>query len=320
MSFSSEVKEELSRHIPEARHCQIAEIGAVLGFCGQIEKAENYGFILNIHTENITVSRKYFTLIKKTFNIKADVSVRRNAYLKKNRTYIVSVSDSEQALKILRAVKMADENGELVLQGGITSQRIIQSECCRRAFIRGAFLSAGSVSAPEKFYHLEIVCSSQHKAEQMRDIINTFPIEAKIVMRKKYFVVYVKEGNQIVDMLGLMEAHIALMKLENVRILKEMRNTINRKVNCETANIQKTVNAAVEQMEDILYIKAHIGFENLPEGLREIALARLEKPEATLKELGASLTPPVGKSGVNHRLRKLKVIADKDREKEGGVI
>ena len=141
-----------------------------------------------------------------------------------------------------------------------------------------------------------------------------FEVEAKTVLRKRYHVVYIKEGSQIVDMLGIMEAHVALMNLENVRILKEMRGTVNRKVNCETANINKTVSAAVEQINDILYIRDQAGFDRLPAGLKEIALARLEQPDATLKELGDSLDPPVGKSGVNHRLRKLREIATQLRE------
>ncbi len=315
MSFSGEVKEELSGYLPAARHCQIAELAAIFGMCGQIQR-EKSGLWVRIHTENIAVARKYFTLLQKTFNIKADMCVRRNAYLKKSRTYIIVITNQDEVQRFLEALKIEDETGNLTENKKITDQRILQSSCCRRAFIRGAFLASGSISDPEKFYHLEIVCTSQEKAEQMRQIINSFPVEAKIVKRKKYHVVYIKEGEQIGEMLRIMEASLAVMNLENIRIVKEMRNSINRQVNCETANIHKTVSAAIEQINDIKYIREYVGFDNLPENLREIALARLEKPEATLKELGDSLTPPVGKSGVNHRLRKLKMIADKSREKK----
>ncbi len=315
MSFSGEVKEELSGYLPAARHCQIAELAAIFGMCGQIQR-EKSGLWVRIHTENIAVARKYFTLLQKTFNIKADMCVRRNAYLKKSRTYIIVITNQDEVQRFLEALKIEDETGNLTENKKITDQRILQSSCCRRAFIRGAFLASGSISDPEKFYHLEIVCTSQEKAEQMRQIINSFPVEAKIVRRKKYHVVYIKEGEQIGEMLRIMEASLAVMNLENIRIVKEMRNSINRQVNCETANIHKTVSAAIEQINDIKYIREYVGFDNLPENLREIALARLEKPEATLKELGDSLTPPVGKSGVNHRLRKLKMIADKSREKK----
>ena len=148
------------------------------------------------------------------------------------------------------------------------------------------------------------------KAEQLKEIIATFSVEAKIVVRKKYYVVYIKEGSQIVEILSVMEAPVALMELENIRILKEMRNSVNRQVNCETANINKTVSAAVKQLEDIEYIRDTVGLDYLPESLAEIAQARLERPDATLKELGEALSPPVGKSGVNHRLRKVSAIAE----------
>ena len=166
------------------------------------------------------------------------------------------------------------------------------------------------MSDPNKSYHFEIVCHTHAQAKQLQSVMQSFDTDAKIVERKGHHVVYLKEGSQIVDMLNVMEAYVALMNLENVRILKEVRNTINRKVNCETANINKTVNAAVKQVEDIELIRERIGLDNLPENLREMALLRLEYPEATLKELGNYLEPPVGKSGVNHRLRKLSAIAE----------
>ena len=147
------------------------------------------------------------------------------------------------------------------------------------------------------------------QAEQLQNTMNGFEVDAKIVVRKKNHVVYVKEGAHIVDLLNVMEAHVALMNLENVRIMKEMRNSVNRQVNCETANISKTVNAAVRQIEDIEYIRAKKGLESLPDNLKEIALLRLEYPDVSLKELGTYLDPPVGKSGVNHRLRRITEIA-----------
>ena len=166
-------------------------------------------------------------------------------------------------------------------------------------------MAGGSMSDPSKTYHFEIVCMNEEKARQIQSIMNVFELDAKIIMRKKYFVVYIKEGTQIVDMLNIMEAHISLMELENIRILKEMRNSINRRVNCETANINKTVSAAVKQVEDIQYIKNTVGFRDLSDGLVEIANLRLEYPDASLVELGRMLSTPVGKSGVNHRLKKL---------------
>ena len=319
MSFSSEVKDELSRQTAAARHCQIAETAAIISLCGRILISSEDKYCIKIHTENIAVARKYFTLLKNTFQVDTEISIKQNVYLKKSRTYTVTVGNHEDAMRILQATRLIDENKEIAENLSVVGNLVVQQACCKRAFIRGAFLATGSISDPEKSYHFEIVCATKPKAEQLRDIIATFDIEAKIIQRKKYYVVYIKEGSQIVDILNVMEAHIALMNLENVRILKEMRNSVNRKVNCETANINKTVSAAVKQLEDIKYIQDTIGFSKLAEGLEEIALKRLEQPEATLKELGAMLNPPVGKSGVNHRLRKLSLIAESLREEREGI-
>ena len=315
MSFSSRVKEELSRQISPARHCQIAEMAAILSLCGRVQIDEEDRYRIKINTENAAVARKYFTLLKKTFNINTDVVIRRNAYLKKNRTFVVVVGEDGDARKVLLATKLLDEHGEIGENLSVVGNLVIQNPCCRRAFLRGAFLAAGSISDPEKFYHYEIACTAEAKAKQLQSIIATFDVDARIVQRKKYFVVYVKEGSQIVHLLNVMEAHQSLMELENIRILKEMRGSVNRQVNCETANINKTVSAAVKQIEDITYVRDAIGLEQLPEGLCEIAKLRLERPEATLKELGEALDPPVGKSGVNHRLRKLSMMAEDLREK-----
>ena len=314
MSFSGKIKEELARQWSEARHCQIAELAAIISMCGKvsIDSRENYS--IKVRTENVSVARKYFTLLKKTFNIRTDVSIRSGMNHGRSRTYIVAVREHEEALKVLQAVKLINTQGEIGENLSLIRNVVLQNACCRRAFIRGAFLAAGSISAPEKFYHFEIVCPTEPKAEQLKNIIATFDIEAKIVPRKRYYVVYIKEGSQIVDILNVMEAPVSLMELENIRIVKEMRGSVNRQVNCETANINKTVSAAVKQIEDIRFIQSVAGLSGLPESLQEMARIRLERPEATLKELGEALEPPVGKSGVNHRLRKLSLVAEELRQ------
>ena len=221
----------------------------------------------------------------------------------------------EETLRILAALKWINNRNEIHLP--INEQRtnglLVQKTCCKRAFIRGAFLAAGSMSDPNKSYHFEIVCKTREQADQLKELMTAFETDAKIVERKGHHVVYLKEGAQIVDMLNVMEAYVSLMNLENVRILKEMRNSVNRQVNCETANINKTVSAAVRQLEDINILQQAVGLDNLPDNLREIAYLRLEYQDAPLKDLGQYLDPPVGKSGVNHRLRKLSELADKYR-------
>jgi len=305
MSFSSKVKEELSRKVGTARHCQIAELAAIIGMCGGIIITSDDQYRLKIQTDNVAVARKCFTLLKQIFQIQTEVSVRCYPEPKKNSQYTVAVKKHEDTLMILKTIKFLDGHMEIKEDYSAADNRILQSACCRRAFIRGAFLSAGSMSDPEKSYHFELVCASEQKAEQLKELICGFDMDAKIVCRKKYFVVYLKEGSQIVDLLNVMEAHVALMNLENVRILKEMRNSINRQVNCETANLQKTVSAAVKQIEDIRYLLETANDQELSEELEETARLRLKYPEASLKELGELHSPPVGKSGVNHRLRKL---------------
>ena len=307
MSFSVKVKEELSKQCPVARHCRIAEIAAIISMCGKISISENGRYVVKIQTENIAVAKKYFTLLKKTYNIDTEILIKQSS---KVHMYTVALLDYEEAMKVLQASKLIDKSGEIHENLSVSDNLIIQRECCKRAFIRGAFLVAGSISDPEKSYHFEIVCTSHDKAIQLQKIIQYFNIDAKIVERKKHFVVYIKEGSGIVDILNVMEAHISLMELENVRILKEMRNSVNRKVNCETANLNKTVSAAVKQIEDIKYIRDKAGLSILTEGLEEMAELRLDNPDASLKELGAMLSPTVGKSGVNHRLRKISEIAE----------
>ena len=267
-----------------------------------------------VHTESLPVARKYFTLVQKTFNISTEISVRQNILLKKSRIYSIVVKRDEDSRKILQTLKLIDDTGEIREDLSLVSNRIIQSSCCKRAFIRGAYLAAGSMSDPNKSYHFEIVCATMPKAEQLKQLIAAFGLEARVVQRKRHYVVYLKEGSGIVDILNVMEAHVSLMQLENVRIVKEMRNSINRRVNCETANISKTVSAAVKQMEDIRLIEETTGLYQLPDTLRELAELRLQNPDASLVVLGSMLNPPVGKSGVNHRLRKLSQMADEIRE------
>ena len=235
---------------------------------------------LSFESENSMLMEKYAILMKRAFSI--DISAPLS---------------SEDCKRIVEAIQ------------GLYLEKM----CCKRAFIRGAFMASGSMSDPNKAYHFEIVCRTPEQAQRLQELMAEFETEPKIIERKNHYVVYLKDGSQIVDMLNVMEAYVSLMNLENVRILKEMRNSVNRQVNCETANINKTVSAAVKQIADIELIRDTIGFDNLPAPLREMAQVRLEHREAPLKDLGAYMNPPVGKSGINHRLRKLAAIAEELR-------
>lgn len=314
MSFSTDVKEELSKEYTASRHCQIAEVAAILSMCGHISIDEREHFRIRIHTENVYVARKYFTLLRKSFNIETDVSIRQN--INKTVVYTIVVKKHSDALRILQATKLLADDGEISEDLSLVSNQIVQKDCCRRSFLRGAFLSTGSISDPEKSYHFEISCATEKKAEQIQELIGRFGLDGKIILRKRNFVVYLKEGSQIVDILNVMGAHVALMEMENIRIVKDIRNSVNRKLNCEMANINKTVSAAGRQVADINYLAQKIGLDALPDNLRAMAELRLEYPDVSLAELGNMLVPPVGKSGVNHRLRKLSTMAQDLRDKE----
>lgn len=314
LSFSHKVKDELTLQFGNARHCQIAEIAALVNMCGEIcifgEK-----ICLKIQSDNFLLIKKCFTLLQNTFNMKQDISVRASS--KKRRSYMIFIRQTEDVKRVLMATGILRVKDNMYFLHNTISPMVISKVCCKRAYLRGAFLAVGSITDPHKNYHLEYVVSDENQAMQLMDMIRSFELDAKVVARKEHYVVYLKEGEQIVDLLNVMQAHLALMELENVRIVKEMRNDINRKVNCETANINKVVGAAVKQLEDITYIQQNIGLEKLSPQLRELAEIRLKYPDKSLKELGAYLSEPVGKSGVNHRLRKISGIAEMLREGKG---
>jgi len=296
MSFSSDVKEEMSRILPTARHCQLAEIAAMVEFGGIIGQDIDGKQILGLAVDNDAVCAKYLALLKKTFGIGSSVG-----------------SDDESYISMLQALKIMDNSGVMHSINDPVSPMLLKQSCCKRAYIRGAYLCIGSMSDPKRSYHLEFVCDTRSQADQLVEQLSDLELDARITERKKRYVVYMKEGSAIVDLLGLCEAHVSLMQMENDRIVREVRGDVNRRVNCEAANITKTVNAATRQIEDIEYLRDNGILDELPGNLKEMALMRLENPDATLPELGKLFDPPLGKSGVNHRLRRLGELADRHR-------
>ena len=286
MSFSSDVKEELAGVIPQARHCRIAELSAIMHLAGQIGVSEG-DVTIGFNAFGESLIKKGFTLLEITFNIGKSLKS----------------SDSEFDSLIRCLGDLNDPVDELVLK----------NTCCKRAFLRGAFLSSGSVSDPDKGYHLEFVCEDESKADQIVRLCRDFEINARKTERRAETVVYVKEGEMIGELLSVMGAQNSYMDFENRRIYKDVSNTVNRRVNCETSNIRKTVTAASRQLDDIRFLEEHGFLDDLPEPLREAAYGRLEHPDATLAELGALMDPPVGKSGINHRLLRLSDIARQKR-------
>ncbi|MDD5900410.1 MAG: DNA-binding protein WhiA [Lachnospiraceae bacterium] len=307
MSFSMEVKEELYGVNVQARHCKIAELSALVAVCGKIDVDKSGHLHIKLQTESGYVARKCNMLLRRLCQIPVFVSVRAAKGKQSYAQYLIEIQGDGNVRKVteLLKLKVSGKDGMLKSDG-----MVLLHTCCKRAFLRGSFLASGSISNPQKSYHFEISETEQNRAEQIVTLIRSFGVDAKSIMRKSYHVVYVKEGSQVAELLNIMEAHKALMKFENVRIIKDVRNSVNRQVNCETANLNKTVNAARKQYEDIILIRDSGGLSRLPEPLEEVALLRLEYPEASLIELGEMLSPKLGKSGVNHRLKKISEFAD----------
>ncbi len=313
MSFSSDVKKELAQQIPSGRHCRIAALAAILSCIGEFERESDGKISLTIRTDNQEARRKYFTLLSKTLNINGECPGAEDE--EQTGRFVQKITEPQAALlELTEMLKLLQEDGTLRRKERGVSPLLLKNSCCQRAFLRDMFLCTGSVSDPDREYHLEYVCAGEEQAAQIQEVLREQGIEAREILRKKYHVVYVKDSAEIVTVLNVIGAHVALMNMENSRILKEMRNSVNRRVNCEMANIEKTVTASHKQIEDILFIQSSRKYQNLPESLRQMAELRLRYPEAALKELGNLLEPPIGKSGVNHRLRKLSEFADSLRE------
>ncbi|HBM81903.1 MAG: DNA-binding protein WhiA [Clostridiales bacterium] len=310
MSFSQAAKNEICRITKEGRECRIAELSALIKTGGTLRINGQHSVSFRISTENPAIARRIFSLIKDCFGVHPQVMVKKSRQLMKNNIYLVIVSSGSETINILKECGILSLTGKRIkIIYGIKHSIIKDSES-KKAYIRGAFLGGGSLTNPEKTYHLEFVNHTREHARSLSKIINSFGLSSKVIQRKSNYVVYIKEGEQIVDLLNIIGAHRSLLNLENVRIYKEMRNNVNRLVNCETANLNKTVNASVRQIENIKLIGRTIGIKKLPRNLSEIAEARLNHPDCSLKELGEMLDPPIGKSGVNHRLRKIEEIAE----------
>lgn len=306
MTYALQAKNELARRELGRICCQAAELTAFIRLSGNIQ-ITGKRLTLNVVTSNPAVARRIFSLFKEVVNLNSELLVRRKIRLRKNNVYLVRITESLRVRDVLTKLGLMCD-GALVQE---LSDHIKKSKCCRRAYLRGAFLASGSVSNPENSYHLEIFADYQQQADDLAALIETFGLKAKVTTRKNGFLVYVKDSEQIVEFLNVIGAHSALLNFENVRILKDIRNKINRLVNFETANVNKTVEAAVKQTEAIRILEELTGLEALEPPLRQLAQLRLQHPEASLQELGELLEPPLGKSGVNHRMRKLEKLARK---------
>ncbi|MBN2287167.1 MAG: DNA-binding protein WhiA [Tissierellales bacterium] len=315
MSFSSNVKNEICRSVVSNHCCIEAELAAITRTSGTIFLKGTSGISIEYTTENAAVARRIYSLLKDAYHDTVQVEVRKTNKLKKGNSYKIKFNgDSEELLRDMGLLNALEMN-PFDLDSGIPFP-MLEKECCKRAYIKGAFLGSGSISDPDKSYHLEFVNNNEKHAQDLSNLLTNYHLKVKIITRKNYFINYIKDSEQIVDLLNIIGAYNSLLEIENIRIIKDMRNNINRVINCETANLSKTVDAAVRQMHSIKIINRTIGLDKLPEHLKILAQLRFDNAEASLIELGQMLNPPLGKSGVNHRLRKIDAIASKILEEE----
>lgn len=313
MSFSTTVKNEIARTIPESKCCKKAELSGLIRVDGTILIGAKWQLSLEVKTENAAVARKFLKLMKLVYNIETQMSILRKNRLKKNYSYRIKIAEADKIKDILVDLGISDDG--FFLNSGV-SREINENSCCKRAFLRGVFLGSGSVIDPETGYHMELVLEDEEFAKLLVTLLNSFELTPKINERKGYYIVYLKESEQIVTFLSIIGAYNGVFAYENIRIQKGVRNKVNRLVNCETANLNKSIDASFKQIENIKLIDEKIGIENLPENLQIIANLRLENPDVSLRELGEMLHPPLSKSGINHRIRKIDAISKKIREKE----
>ena len=308
MSYASEVKKELTGITVHEKNAR-AELMALIRMNGSIGLA-NHAMILNVQTESPAIARRIYSLIKQLYKVESDILVRKKMKLKKNNTYVVRLRHHVQEIL-----------GDLaILDGFQIKERVpldlLTGDLMIRSYLRGAFLAGGSVNNPETSrYHLEIYSLYEEHNEMIAEMINRYDLNARTTNRRSGYIVYLKEAEKIANFLQLIGATTSMLEFENIRIVRDMRNSVNRLVNCENANMDKVANAANRQVENIMLIEATVGLSSLPEKLRAIAETRLAHQEVSLKELG-TLVPggPISKSGVNHRLRKLNAYADELRQ------
>ncbi|MGM0166840.1 sporulation regulator WhiA [Enterococcus sp. AZ135] len=309
MSFAAEVKKELTGLAVQKNLAQ-AELAALIRMNGSLSLS-NHQFVLNVQTENAAIARRIFTLLKEHYGVRSELLVRRKMKLKKNNVYIVRLKQETQ--KILLDLDIMDG---MMFQSHISNE-IKKSDAKKRAYLRGAFLASGSVNNPETSrYHLEISSIYEEHNQDICDLLNQFNLNARTLERRNGYITYLKGAEKIADFLTLIGATNSMLKFEDVRIVRDMRNSVNRLVNCETANMNKTIDAASKQIDNIHFIEATVGLQSLPEKLQEIAELRIQNPEISLKELGEMIpSGAISKSGINHRIRKINDFADNLRKK-----
>lgn len=317
MSFSSETKKAVAKIMPEERCCMLAEIAGYARIKGALRLMGGGHMGVTLNSDDPAVIRSLKQLTALYFDADSEIEIVRGSMLKKEQSYRLIFDDERTGEKILRGTGMMKvKDGSNVLMDGL-DQEVIRKTCCKRACLRGLFLAAGTVNDPEKGYHLELVCSDKVTAADVKKLMNFFSLKARITERRGSWIVYIKGSERVADFLKIIGANSQVFQLENVLALKSLRNRTNRISNCDNANLDRTVNAATRQSQDIRYIREHLGLENIPDKLRSAAELRISYPELSLGELAKLSDPPISKSGLNHRMSKLSELAGKLRRESG---
>lgn len=307
MSFANEVRSELAHIIPEKTCCQISELAAWLALRGDMVEKDNGRWALQVEADNAGAARKVYRLLKDCCELKPTVVVKERKRFRQTRFYIVETVLNEREINYLQNLGLLNTSEDIKRE---VDWMLVGKNCCKRAYLRGVFMCKGFINRPEGNYHLEIVLNDTRMAQDIKKMLARLDVEARIGERKNNLIVYIKDSEEIGDFLRVVEASNSLLNFENVRIIKSMRNQVNRQVNCETANLGKTIDASVRQVELIEGLIAKQGMAQIPPQLKELAMLRIDHPHSTLKELGLMMNPPLTKSGVAYRMRKLEEFAE----------
>jgi hypothetical protein len=306
MSFTAEVKEELSRVMPKRACCPKAELAALVRVEGTLHITGPERYRLEIATETAPVARKTIKLLHELYGLKTELTVRRSI-LHKTNNYLITLPQQPRLAGALQDLGILDEKMSISYR---IASRLVSKDCCAVSYLRGAFLGGGFVADPHGDFHFELTAEAAELAEDLVELMARFEMEAKVTRRRGLYAVYLKGAEPIVTFLALVGAHRALLRAEDVRVMKSVRNRVNRLVNAETANLVKSTDAAMAQLEGISRLAEERGLEALPPALRELAYLRLENPDVSLRELGELADPPLSKSAVYHRIRRLEELAE----------
>jgi len=306
MAFTTEVKDQLARVMPSRRCCRLAELSALFHLEGALHLTSPHLLSLHTESENAAVARKMFSYLKELFSVSPELGVEKAPRLRGHNCYYLYLAGGERSTQILNELGLLDDSLRPVL--GVPA-RITRQHCCGIAYLRGAFLGGGYVSRPDLPAHLEINVQHAEMAEGLRELSSRYGFDIHMGRKKRLFCIYSKNRSDQADLLALLGAHDAVLRLQSDAVVRELREKVNRRVNSETANLERSVNAAQMQIRDIRIIEDNLGLAGLPTSLQDVAEVRIMHPEASLTELGAYLRPTLSKSAVYHRLLRIRRIA-----------